>query len=130
MPFDNYGNYIPYPIYPNNNYLQQNQVNKQPIGQNTYAFVNGLEGAKSFIVQPNQTVLLMDSEQPICYMKTANSIGQSSLRYFKLTETSENEIRGLSNKDTQPTTDYVSRNEFDNLIERIKKLEGATNNNE
>ena len=60
---------------------------------NTYYFVNGIEGAKSFVVQPNQTVLLMDSDAPMCYMKQSNGIGQSSIRYFKLVEMKESEVK-------------------------------------
>ena len=59
---------------------------------NVYAFVNGIEGAKSYQMMPNQTVLLMDSDNPICYMKTSNSIGQSTLRFFKLLETTEQDL--------------------------------------
>lgn len=60
---------------------------------NTYYFVNGIEGAKSFVVQPNQTVLLMDSDSPMCYMKQSNGIGQSSIRYFKLVELKEQDVK-------------------------------------
>ncbi len=64
-----------------------------PYNTNVYYFVNGIEGAKSFTVQPNQTVLLMDSDAPMCYMKQSNGIGQSTIRYFKLTEVKESEIK-------------------------------------
>ena len=59
---------------------------------NIYAFVNGIEGAKSYQMMPNQTVLLMDSDSPVCFMKTSNAMGQSTLRYFKLIETTEKEL--------------------------------------
>lgn len=95
----------------------------QPRQTNTYAFVNGLEGAKSYIVPANQTVLLMDSEQPVCYMKTANAIGQGTLRYFKLQEVGENEIRNMSVPVSQPNPDYVTKSEFAELVKRIEKLE-------
>jgi len=103
MPYDQFGNFTPYP--------QQ----RQP--QNVYAFVNGLEGAKSYQVPANQTVLLMDSEQPVCYMKTANALGQGSLRYFKLTEVTEADVR------TPVNSPYVTKEEFGKLLERIEKLE-------
>ena len=117
MPYDPnypYGTFNPYGNYP----ARQNT--------NTYAFVNGLEGAKSFIVQPNQTVLLMDSDHPVCYMKSANGIGQSSLRYFKLVEVSENDIRNLSNPvpvSPTPGIEYATKDDLRNLLARIEKLE-------
>lgn len=79
--------------------------------QNTYAFVNGVEGAKSFIVQPNQTVLLMDSDAPMCYMKQSNGIGQATLRYFKLVEVSAEDIN-------KPKTDEMS-----DILKRLEEIE-------
>ena len=113
MPYDQFGNYMPF-----NPYQQP-----KPVSQNVYAFVNGLEGAKSYIVPANQTVLLMDSEQPVCYMKSSNALGQCSLRYFKLTEVSENDIRGLNNPKPQENVEYVTKNDLKTVIERIEKLE-------
>lgn len=114
MPYDQFGNYVPYQPQPN--YGRQ-------IQQNVYAFVNGLEGAKSYQVPANQTVLLMDSEQPVCYMKSANALGQGTLRYFRLTEVTENDIRGMSAPKPQPNADYVTKADFESIIKRIEKLE-------
>ena len=106
-----YGAYNPY--NPSNNYQQQAQMNH-------YAFVNGIEGAKSFQLQPNQTIMLMDSDNPICYMKQSNNIGQSTLRYFKLVEVSEQELRSANQM--QPNADYVLKSDFDALVKRIDEL--------
>ena len=113
MPYDNFGNYTPY---------QQPYQPRQMQPQNVYAFVNGLEGAKSYIVPANQTVLLMDSEQPVCYMKTANALGQGTLRYFKLTEVGEADVRTPISP-VAPQGEYVTKEEFDSLVKRIEKLE-------
>lgn len=125
-----YGNiYQPYGVNQNyqNNYgsqMQQPQMfqqqNQQP-QMNQYAFVNGLEGAKSFQVPPNQTILLMDSDSPLCYMKSSNSVGQSTLRYFKLTEVSESELKG-NNSQPQQSQDYVLKADFDILSKRLDEL--------
>lgn len=89
--FNPYG-FPPYkqPDYNHPNYYGSN-FNQPKL--NYYAFVNGIEGAKSFQVAPNQTMMLMDSDSPVVYMKTANSLGQATLRYFKLVEVNENEIK-------------------------------------
>ena len=97
----------------------------QPRATNTYAFVNGIEGAKSFIVQPNQTVLLMDSEQPVCYMKQANGLGQGSLRYFKLVEVSEADIRKEATPKTSESVDFATKNDVADILKRLEKLEGV-----
>lgn len=106
---------------PQNNYTQTPQNNTQ---MNQYAFVNGIEGAKSYQVQPNQTILLMDSDNPICYMKMANSMGQSTLRYFKLQEINEQDTRDIMNPQSKPidTNNYVLRADFDALSKRLDEL--------
>ena len=113
----NYNNYgYPYNPYSYPMYQQPTNQNTQT---NQYAYVNGIEGAKSYQMQPNQTIMLMDSDSPICYMKSSNSMGQSTLRYFKLNEVSESELKASS----QPqTNDYVLKAEFEALSKRIDEL--------
>lgn len=106
-----------YGINNNNNYYRQPQMNQ-------YAFVNGIEGAKSFQLQPNQNIMLMDSDNPICYMKQSNDIGQSTLRYFKLVEVSEQELRNANQ--VQQNQDYVLKSDFDALVKRIDELTNNT----
>lgn len=120
MPYDNFGNFTPYPTNYNQPSGYAPRQPQQP--QNVYAFVNGLEGAKSYIVPANQTVLLMDSEQPVCYMKTANALGQGTLRYFKLTEVSESDVR-TPVVQPMPQESFVTKDEFEALVKRIEKLE-------
>ena len=116
MAYDQYGNFNPYsrPIF---------QPNQPQAPQNVYAFVNGVEGAKSFIVAANQTVLLMDSEQPVCYMKTANALGQGSLRYFKLTEVKEEDVRTSAQAKTAPSISLSSNEDFIALKKQVAELE-------
>ncbi len=137
MSYNNYGNY-PYGSYypnygygynqPNNHVPQNNQMNQQP-QLNQYAFVNGIEGAKSFQLNPNQTVLLMDSDSPICYMKTSNGVGQSTLRYFKLTEVTEADLK-TQNSQPDKSMDYVTKNEFKELSNRFEELLEKVNKKE
>ena len=87
---NNYNN--PYNQYPytqyNNNY---NQFNQQPQyqqpQQTTYlplTFVNGIEGAKAFIVGANQTVYLKDSDSNILYEKRADQQGRYTLTAYEM----------------------------------------------
>lgn len=91
-------NYNPYGYY------------QQPI-TNQYAFVNGFEGAKAFQVQPNQMVMLLDSDNPIVYKKTANSLGQCNIEAFKLVPIKDD-----------PKPEYVLKQDFDELVKRIDEL--------
>mgnify|MGYP007012508842 CR=1 FL=1 len=110
---NNFNAYASY--YPQTAYQQQ----QRPI-MNQYVFVNGIDGAKAFQMLPNQTILLMDNDNPYVYMKSANQLGQTSIRYFKLMETSEQELRGVV--DVVPTTEYALKKDLDELKEQIKKL--------
>lgn len=125
MPYPNYG-FNPYPAYPQQPpvYGVPQMNNNQQPQMNSYAFVNGIEGAKSFSMQPNQTVLLMDSDSPVCYMKQSNGLGQSTLRYFQLKEVNEQEIRNMSVKSEKVIdNDYVLKSDYDALLKRITDIE-------
>ena len=89
-----------------------------------YAFVNGIEGAKAFQVMPNQTMLLMDCDKPIVFMKTTDGVGKASIRYFKLVEVSEQELRNANQ--VQQNQDYVLKSDFDALVKRIDELTNNT----
>lgn len=121
----------PYNPYQQNPYGVPQYGNYQPTQpHNTYAFVNGIEGAKSYPMQPNQTVMLMDSDNPIAYMKTSNAMGQATLKYFKLVETNESELRGQMSAKTEK--EYVLRTDFnilstkvDEILKKMKESENA-----
>lgn len=97
---------------------QYNTSNASAQPQNTqlnvFAYVNGLEGAKAFFVPPNGRVLLMDSDNPVFYMKTANAMGQTSVRTFKFEEVQDQPA---------PKVDYVKQSDLTVFDVRIKRLE-------
>ena len=93
-----YSNFNTYP------YLQRNY----------YVFVNGVEGAKAYQMVPNQTMLLMDNNSPMCFMKVSNNLGQSTLRYFKLVEVEE--------KDLAPSQENAKIDELSKKVEELYQL--------
>lgn len=109
--------YNPYGPYPYSPY--GNNSNNQPTTQiNQYAFVNGIEGAKAYPVMPNQTMMLMDNDNPIIFMKTANSLGQTTLRYFKMIEINENDLHVNNN----PSVQYALQSDLDAINKRLDDL--------
>lgn len=119
MPYQPYNN-SPQPTQPNYNNIFQPQ---QPVQMNQYAFVNGIEGAKSFQMMPNQTIMLMDSENPVVYMKQSNSMGQSTLKYFRLVEINEQEVRDSSSSNlAQPNSNYVLKEDFEVFAKKVDDL--------
>lgn len=89
-------------------------VQPQNIQPNVFAYVNGLEGAKAFFVPPNGRVLLMDSDNPIFYVKTANAMGQTTIRPYRFEEIQEQPA---------PKVDYVKQSDLTAFDVRIKRLE-------
>lgn len=53
---------------------------------NYYYYVNGIDEARNFQMQPNQVALLMDNYKPLLYVKSSNQLGQASIKTFKLEE--------------------------------------------
>ena len=73
--------------------VQVPQQNVAPVQQNNQGglnWVQGIEAAKSYMVAPNSTVLLMDSESQRFYLKSSDASGMPlPLRVFEYTETTQ-----------------------------------------
>lgn len=82
---------------------------------NQYAIINGLEGAKSYNMPPNSSMMLMDSSNPYVYMKSTNQMGQSTIRCFKLVEEKLEEIEVASSP-------YATKNDLNVLNSKIDEL--------
>jgi hypothetical protein len=80
-------------------------------------WVSGEAGAKAYLVAPNNTVQLWDSEAQTIYLKSADASGMPTMKVLDYT------IRNES----QPTTpimreshsDYVTRDEFNAFVEKF-----------
>lgn len=94
----------------NNPYQPRQNFNNQ------YAYVNGIEGAKAYLMNPNQTILLMDSDQPIFYLKTSNGLGQASIRIFEFKEVLQSSNNNQS---------YALKSDIEAIMRRLEALEGV-----
>lgn len=113
--------------YAQNGVYQQNGVNAQPMQsaqQNTnngLVWVQGLEGAKAHMTQPNVPTLLMDSEGERFYIKTTDASGMPlPLRVFRYEEITE----GQTVK--QDMSAYVTRDEFEQFKQSFGKAAKLT----
>ena len=86
----------------------------QPQTGNGLLWVQGEAGAKSFMVAPGASVLLMDRERNSFYLKSADASGMPSMRYFDYSERSAAQM-----PPSTPAGDYVTRAEFDALVARL-----------
>lgn len=78
--------YQPYYGYQNyQNYQPQMQPQNQTQQSNGIIWVQGEAGAKSYLVAPNSTVQLWDSESQTIYLKSADASGMPSMRILDYT---------------------------------------------
>lgn len=143
----NYGNYQPMPQpYADRLTQLQNQYNQavnvpqiqtmpqQQVNQGLL-WVSGEVGAKSYLVAPNSTVLLMDSDDAVFYLKSADSAGLPTLRTFSYVEIESNQNK---QKSSEVQKEFVDREEFElfknEILEKIKtpstKTKKTTNTDE
>ena len=73
-------NYFPTGYQPMQYYPNQNQQSNSSL-----IWVQGEAGAKSYLVAPNQTVQLWDSEANVIYLKSADASGMPSIRVLDYT---------------------------------------------
>lgn len=141
----NYGNFQPYPQpYPDRLAQIQNQYQQavnipqpqqQQINQGLL-WVQGETGAKSYLVAPNSTVLLMDSENSRFYLKSADGAGMPNMRIFEYKEinTTPNALQGQYGNEKELDNKYVTREEYDGLKRQyetiMERLDSINNNAE
>lgn len=103
-----YPNSVTAPTVPNYN------VNQQSSG---IIWVQGEAAAKSYPVSAGQSVLLMDSETPVMYIKSTDQSGMPlPLRIFDYKERNQNG----KEKPQETKVEFISREEFDKFKEEIK----------
>lgn len=95
--------------------------NAQPMSSNII-WVSGEAGAKAYLVAPNTTVQLWDSERQTIYLKSADASGMPSIKTLDYT------IREMPQNNVVLTSDGVSstfatKDEVNILAERIAALQ-------
>lgn len=113
-------------------------------GNNGLIWVQGEAGAKSYIVAPGNTVMLMDSEGERFYLKSADASGMPMpLRIFEYKERTETPPQAFSAPVTVQNVNFdnfVTREEFEQRMasmasqcqcrNKAKKREDVTDGNE
>lgn len=88
-------------------------------------WVSGEVGAKSYLVAPNSTVLLMDSDSSRFYLKSADNAGMPSLRIFEYSEVVNTPVASVNapnREDINLDDKYVTRSEYDGLKSLYDKI--------
>jgi hypothetical protein len=94
--------------------------NAQQQQNNPLTWVQGEAAAKAYPVASGQSVLLMDSEDSTFYIKSTDPNGMPQpLRIFDYTERTASKSEPAIAKNA--SGDYVSRSEFDEFREDVKR---------
>ena len=93
------------------------QTPQAPQQQSGIIWVQGEAAAKSYLVAPNSTVQLWDSEEKVIYLKSADASGMPSMKILDYT------IRGDANTQAAPAAEYATKDELAALAEKIRELE-------
>ena len=106
-----------YPTYPQ---MQQSQPQVSPQqnnqAHNSIIWVQGNAAAKSYPVAPGTTVMMLDSEEPVFYIKTVDASGMPApLRVFDFAERVETAPQHID------TDEFITREEFERRIAELGK---------
>ena len=117
MQYNAYSGY--HPNYFQNIPQQTNAPYGQPSGgNNSIIWVQGEAAAKAYPVAAGTAVLLMDSEGSTMYIKSTDASGMPQpLRIFDYTE----RLQTPAPDPTAKKEDYISRQEFEDFKEEIKR---------
>ena len=115
----------------NRQYPQQYQ---QPVVQpqqsgNGLIWVQGEAGAKSYLVAPGNTVMLMDSESERFYIKSADASGMPlPLRVFAYQELTQQGVQAPVVAEQVNPNNFITREEFEQRIASLTAQKEVANN--
>lgn len=124
-----YNNYFPQNQYQQAYYPQYQQMPTQPVQQmqvptqpqaNSIIWIQGEGAARSYLLAPNSSVVLFDSDEPMFYIKTSDQTGMPNLRKFRFEEITQSDTKVVESTAHEiDTSMFVTKEE---LEERLAKL--------
>ncbi len=110
--------------------MQQNfpqmQTPTQQKPNNEMIWTQGEAGAKGYLVAPNSTVVLWDTESPTIYVKTADASGVPSMRVLDFTERTENTSKTHGNApithECKCGDKFISKEDLNVVEEKIQDV--------
>lgn len=106
-----YNNYYPATYQPSF-FSPMYQTQQQNTG---IIWVQGEAGAKSYLVAPNSTVQLWDSEKQVIYLKSADASGMPSIKTLDYT------VRGGQHA-AEEKAEYALKSDIEGVKEQIEAL--------
>ena len=113
-----YNSYYPAGYMPQFYGQQMQQQPQQQAPTSGMIWVQGEAGAKSYLVAPNTTVQLWDSEAQVIYLKSADAAGMPSMKIIDYT------IRDSTPpmQQKEQAAAYITRSEFDEFKNEVQRM--------
>lgn len=107
--------------YPQQLQQYQQQYQQQQNNNGGIIWVQGEAGAKSFMVAPNTTVQLWDSENQVIYLKSADASGMPNIKVLDYTIREQS----TSNQPVDNKHEYVTKADLEEFSNKImQQIEG------
>lgn len=100
-------------------YQYAQNMNQPQQSSSQLIWVQGEAGAKSYMVAPNQTVTLWDSEQNIIYIKSADASGMPAIKILDYT-IRENSTQKTNKEKLQD--DFATKEDVSKEIKRLEEM--------
>ena len=102
--------------------LAQMPLQNQPTNTNDIIWVQGEAGAKAYLVAPNNTVTLWDSESSTIYVKSADMNGVPSMRVLDFTERTTNAPKSPQKHDCQCGNKFILKEDLNAVQGEIQEV--------
>lgn len=109
---------------------QYQPAQPQQAQQNGIIWVSGEAGAKAYMVAPNNTVQLWDSESQTIYLKSADASGMPSFKVLDYTirDSSKNTANNAPVLTDDKLSSYATKDEINAVYEQITALRDRVDN--
>ena len=111
-------------------YQPMYQVPQQQTQQNGIIWVSGEAGAKAYMVAPNNTIQLWDSESQTIYLKSADASGMPSMKILDYTvrESVKNGANTATVISDDKLSTFATKDEIKAVSEQITALRDRVDN--
>ena len=108
------------PVYP----VQGTQYNQQTQQNSSIIWVSGEAGAKAYLVAPNSTVQLWDSESQTIYLKSADASGMPTMKVLDYTirDQAKNVANSPVSVRLEDLSGYATKSEIEAISSEIAAL--------
>lgn len=108
---------------------QNNQQSQQGNSNVNWVYVPNIEAVQQILVVPNQTLYIMNQNKSEFYIKSTDSMGIATTKVCPFAVYDLNDYQQKQQSETAQTSEFVTRNEYDNLVSNVSNQFAALQQN-